>query len=90
MVATISHHHPLKGPWKPRWGDLVFSEWLTMITYFYTVHRVRRKELVKVAFLGTGSEISGSLHFWQSGWIILEGAVAAELENSILCGLLAA
>lgn len=38
-----------------------------MITYFSLVHSIRRKQLVKLVFLGTGSEISGFLHLWQSG-----------------------
>ena len=39
----------------------------------------------KLVFLGTGSEISGFLHFWQSGWVILEGAVAAGLKRVPSC-----
>lgn len=80
----------MRGPWKTRQGDLFFfffffCEWLAVITYFSVVHRVRRKQLVKLVFLGTGSEISGFLHFWQSGWMILEGAVAAGLKRVPSC-----
>lgn len=90
MAATISHPSPMRGPWKTRQGDLslslfFFCEWLAVITYFSVVHNVRRKQLVKLVFLGTGSEISRFLHFWQSGWMILEGAVAAGLKRVPSC-----